>query len=80
MRAFTRSASGRLKDREKLMAAPRLTRNPSTGWGRVSAHAASSNAAALLKAVGHGDTRPLGPNNTPEERQRNRRVEVVLGE
>jgi outer membrane protein OmpA-like peptidoglycan-associated protein len=37
-------------------------------------------AAALLKAVGHGDTRPLGPNNTPEERQRNRRVEVVLGE
>jgi outer membrane protein OmpA-like peptidoglycan-associated protein len=37
-------------------------------------------AAARLKAVGYGDTRPLGPNNTPEERQRNRRVEVVLGE
>jgi outer membrane protein OmpA-like peptidoglycan-associated protein len=37
-------------------------------------------AAARLVAVGHGDTRPLAPNNTPEERQRNRRVDVVLGE
>jgi outer membrane protein OmpA-like peptidoglycan-associated protein len=37
-------------------------------------------AAVRLVAVGHGDTRPHAPNNTPEERQRNRRVDVVLGE
>lgn len=31
-----------------------------------------------LTAVGYGDTRPVGPNDTPEQRQRNRRVEVVI--
>ena len=31
-----------------------------------------------LTAVGYGETRPLGLNDTPEERQRNRRVEVMI--
>lgn len=31
-----------------------------------------------LTAVGYGDTRPVGPNDTAEQRQRNRRVEVVI--
>lgn len=31
-----------------------------------------------LTAVGYGDTRPLGANDTPDGRQRNRRVEVVI--
>lgn len=31
-----------------------------------------------LTAVGFGDTRPAGPNDTAEQRQRNRRVEVVI--
>jgi outer membrane protein OmpA-like peptidoglycan-associated protein len=37
-------------------------------------------AAARLQAEGFGDARPLFPNTTPEGRQRNRRVEVLLGE
>ncbi|NUO86725.1 MAG: type VI secretion system protein TssL, partial [Cupriavidus sp.] len=31
-----------------------------------------------LEAVGKGDTEPLGPNTTPAERARNRRVEIVV--
>jgi chemotaxis protein MotB len=31
-----------------------------------------------LSAVGYGELRPLGPNDTPERRARNRRVEIVL--
>lgn len=38
MRAFTPSASVRLKEREKLMAAPTLMRKPTIGWGSVSDH------------------------------------------
>jgi len=31
-----------------------------------------------LTALGYGDTRPVDANDTPEQRQRNRRVEVVI--
>jgi hypothetical protein len=31
-----------------------------------------------LRAVGHGDTRPLESNGTPEGRSTNRRVEVIV--
>ena len=31
-----------------------------------------------LTAVGYGDTRPLVPNDTPENRARNRRVEIAI--
>ncbi len=31
-----------------------------------------------LTAVGYGDTRPLAPNDTPENRARNRRVEIAV--
>lgn len=31
-----------------------------------------------LEAVGHALYRPVGPNDTPEQRQKNRRVEVIL--
>ena len=31
-----------------------------------------------LTAIGYGDTRPLVPNNTPENRAKNRRVEFVF--
>lgn len=31
-----------------------------------------------LTAVGHGPTRPVGPNDTPEGRLRNRRVSVMI--
>lgn len=31
-----------------------------------------------LSAVGYGELRPLAPNDTPEHRARNRRVEIVL--
>lgn len=31
-----------------------------------------------LSAVGYGDTRPLAPNDSIQDRQRNRRVEVVI--
>jgi chemotaxis protein MotB len=31
-----------------------------------------------LSAVGYGELRPLAPNDTPERRARNRRVEIVL--
>lgn len=34
--------------------------------------------AARLTAVGYGDTRPLAPNDTPENRARNRRVEIAV--
>ena len=33
---------------------------------------------ALLSAAGHGDTRPVASNDTPEGREANRRVEMVL--
>jgi len=32
----------------------------------------------LLSAVGYGEHRPVAPNDTPEGRQKNRRVEIVL--
>ncbi len=32
----------------------------------------------LLSAVGYGEYRPLFPNNTPQGRTRNRRVEIVI--
>jgi len=32
----------------------------------------------LLSAVGYGEYRPLFPNNTPQDRTRNRRVEIVI--
>ena len=31
-----------------------------------------------LSAVGYGETRPLVPNNSPANRTKNRRVEIVL--
>jgi chemotaxis protein MotB len=31
-----------------------------------------------LAAVGYGASKPLGPNGTPEQRARNRRVEIIL--
>lgn len=31
-----------------------------------------------LSAVGYGDTKPLFPNDTPENKSRNRRVEIVI--
>jgi len=31
-----------------------------------------------LSAVGYGETKPLFPNNTPENKSRNRRVEIVI--
>jgi len=33
---------------------------------------------ARLSAVGYGDTRPIAPNDTPENRARNRRVEISI--
>jgi chemotaxis protein MotB len=33
-----------------------------------------------LSAVGYGDSRPVVPNDTPEQRAKNRRVELVLAE
>lgn len=33
---------------------------------------------ARLTAVGYGDTRPLVPNDSPENRMRNRRVEIAI--
>lgn len=32
----------------------------------------------LLSAAGYGDTRPIAPNDTPEGRQKNRRVDIVI--
>jgi len=32
-----------------------------------------------LSAVGYGESKPLFPNDTPDHRARNRRVEIVLG-
>jgi type VI secretion system protein ImpK len=34
--------------------------------------------AARLKADGLGDTFPVAPNDTPANRARNRRVEIIL--
>ena len=31
-----------------------------------------------LQAVGYGDTKPIAPNDTPEDRAKNRRVEIVV--
>lgn len=31
-----------------------------------------------LQAVGHGDTKPIASNDTPEDRAKNRRVEIVV--
>lgn len=33
-----------------------------------------------LKAVGYGMTKPISPNTTPEERQKNRRVDLVISD
>lgn len=33
-----------------------------------------------IKAVGYGDTRPVAPNDSEENRQKNRRIEVVFWE
>jgi chemotaxis protein MotB len=33
-----------------------------------------------LTAVGHADTRPLAPNTTPDNRAKNRRVEIVVSD
>lgn len=33
-----------------------------------------------VKAIGYGDTRPVAPNDTEENKQRNRRIEVVFWE
>lgn len=38
----------------------------------------SDIAANRLQAVGHGDTRPIAPNDTRENRAKNRRVEIVV--
>ncbi len=35
-------------------------------------------APTALKAVGYGQTRPIAPNDTPENRQKNRRVEFTV--
>jgi hypothetical protein len=32
----------------------------------------------MIKAVGYGKSRPIATNDTPEGRQQNRRVEVVV--
>ena len=32
----------------------------------------------LLSASGYGEYRPIGPNDTPENRAKNRRVEFVI--
>jgi chemotaxis protein MotB len=34
--------------------------------------------ATRLMAAGHGSQRPLVPNDTPEHREMNRRIEIVL--
>ncbi|MDW8478819.1 MAG: OmpA family protein [Xanthomonadales bacterium] len=34
--------------------------------------------AERLEAIGLGEDRPLAPNDTPEGRARNRRVEIVI--
>ncbi len=34
----------------------------------------------VIKAVGYGDTRPVAPNDTVENQQKNRRIEVVFWE
>src|ERR1700679_726924 len=34
--------------------------------------------ANLLSAVGYGDTKPIAPNDSPENRAKNRRVELVV--
>lgn len=33
-----------------------------------------------LSVISRGESRPLSPNNSPEQRRRNRRVEVIVGE
>lgn len=34
---------------------------------------------ARVTVMGHGDTRPVVKNDTPENRERNRRVEIIIG-
>lgn len=34
----------------------------------------------IVKALGYGDTRPVAPNDTEENKQKNRRIEVVFWE
>ena len=36
--------------------------------------------AGKLVAVGYGETRPVAPNDTPENRARNRRIEFTVRE
>jgi chemotaxis protein MotB len=43
-------------------------------------HESGRIALSRLSAYGYGDTTPVAPNNTPENRRRNRRVEIVLDE
>jgi chemotaxis protein MotB len=43
-------------------------------------HDSGGIALSRLSAYGYGDTMPVAPNNTPENRSRNRRVEIVLDE
>ncbi|MGV8878032.1 MAG: OmpA family protein [Sphingobacteriaceae bacterium] len=31
-----------------------------------------------IQTIGYGDTKPIAPNNTPESRAKNRRVEVII--
>ena len=35
-------------------------------------------AAASLRPVGYGQTRPIAPNDTPDNKQKNRRVEFTV--
>ena len=33
---------------------------------------------ARFSAIGYGEYRPIAPNDTPENKQRNRRVEILI--
>ncbi len=43
-------------------------------------HESGRIALSRLSAYGYGDTSPVAPNNSPQNRRRNRRVEIVLDE
>ncbi|HEX8614938.1 MAG TPA: DotU family type VI secretion system protein [Telluria sp.] len=61
---------------------PRFPSNWHLSQARAQAVAAQlavrEQAAARYSAEGRADAEPLGPNDTPEQRTRNRRVEIVL--